>query len=201
MADREHVRLGDERELLALGVVALAGELERVADAALAAAAGVDGHLRGHFVRRALVHEAAGAAVQVLGVLADDDEVDVGRAFVLERRLDAGEQFHRPQVDVLVEAEAEVEQQLALQDAGGDVGMADRAEQDRVELAQLVEAVGRQRFARFEIAVAAPVEVREVELEVFQLGDGLQNFHAFGGDFRPGAVAADDGDLSVRDSC
>ena len=72
-----HVGLGDQRELLALGVVALAGELEGVADAALAALAGVDGRLRGDFVGRALVHEAPDAAVQVLGVLADDDEVDV----------------------------------------------------------------------------------------------------------------------------
>ena len=87
--------------------------------------------MRGDFVRRALVHEALDAAVEVLGVLADDDEVDVGRAFVAQRRLDAGEQLHGPQVDVLVEAEAEVEEQLALEDAGGDVGMADGAEQDR----------------------------------------------------------------------
>ena len=107
-----------------------------------------------------------------------------------------GNSFTGPQVDVLVEAEAEVEQQLALEDAGGDVGMADGAEQDRVELAELVEAVGGQRFARFEIAVAAPVEVGQLELDVFELGDGLEDFHAFGGDFGAGAVAADDGDLS-----
>ena len=63
---------------------------------------------------------------------------------------------------------------------GGDVGMADGAEQDGVELAQLVEAVGGQRFAGFEIAVAAPIEMGEVELEAFQLGDGLQNLDALG---------------------
>ena len=68
--------------------------------------------------------------------------------------------------------------------------------QDGVELAELVEAVGGQRFAGFEVAVAAPIEVRELELEVFQLGDGLQDFDAFGGDFRAGAVAADDGDFA-----
>ena len=78
----DHVRLGDERELLALGVVALLAELEGVADAAFAAAAGVEGRLRGDFVRRAFVHEALDAAVEVFGVLADDDEVDVCRAFV-----------------------------------------------------------------------------------------------------------------------
>ncbi len=126
----------------------------------------VDGRLRGDFVRRALVHEAAGAAVEVLSVLADDDEVDVRGAFVAKRRFDAGEQLHRPQVDVLVEAEAQVEQQLALQDAGLHVGMPDRAEEDCIELPQLVETVGGQGFARFEIAVAAPIEVREIELQI-----------------------------------
>ena len=53
-----------------------------------------------------------------------------------------------------------------------------------------------QRFAGLEVAVAAPVEIGELELDVFELGDGLENLHAFGGDFGPGAVAADDGDLS-----
>ena len=192
----DDVRLGDERELLALWVVALAGELERIANAALAAAAGVEGRLRGDFVGRAFVHEALDAAVEVFGVLADDDEVDVGGAFVAQRRFDAGEQLHGAKVDVLVEAEAEVEQQLAFEDAGGDVGVADGAEEDRVELAELVEVVGREGFARFEIAVAAPVEIGEFELDVLELGDGFQNFDAFGSDFWAGAVSADDGDFA-----
>ena len=144
---------------LPLGLLRLRRQLERIADAALAALAGVDGRLGGDFVRRALVHEAAGAAVQVFGVLADDDEVDVLGPLSLQRRLDAGKQLDGPQVDVLVEAEAQVEQQLAFEDAGRDVGMADGAEQDGVELAKLVEAVGRQGLAGLEVAVAAPVEV------------------------------------------
>ena len=78
----DDVRLGDERELLAFGVVAFFAELEGVADAALAAAAGVEGGLRGDFVRGAFVQEALDAAVEVFGVFADDDEVDVFGAFV-----------------------------------------------------------------------------------------------------------------------
>ena len=114
-----------------------------------------------------------------------------------ERRLDAGEQLHRAEVDVLVEAEAEVEEQLAFEDAGLHVGMADGAEEDAVELAELVEAVGGQGFAGFEIAVAAPVEVGELEVavEAFELGDGLEDLDAFGGDLGAGAVAADDCDV------
>ena len=42
---------------------------------------------------------------------------------------------------------------------GLHVGMADGAQQDAVELAELVEAVGGQGFAGLEVAVAAPVEI------------------------------------------
>ena len=109
--------------------------------------------------------------------------------------LDAGEELYGAEVDVLVEAEAEVEQQLALEDAGGDVGMADGAEEDGVELAELVEAVGGERFAGFEVAVAAPVEIGELELEVLEFGDGLEDLDALGRHFRARAVAADDCNL------
>ena len=95
-------------------------------------------------MRGALVHEAAGAAVDVFGVLAHDDEVDVSGPLSLSGRFDAGEQLHGPQVDVLVEAEARSKQQLALEDAGLHVGMADGAEEHGVELAELVEPVGGQ---------------------------------------------------------
>ena len=151
--------------------------------------------MRGDFVRRAFVHEALHAAVEVFGVFADDDEVDVLRVLALDGALDAGEQLHGAEVDVLVEAEAEVEQQLAFEDAGLHVGVADGAEEDAVELAELVEAVGGEGFAGLEVAVAAPVEVGELELEAVLLGDCLEDFDAFGRYFRAGAVAADDCDL------
>ena len=112
-----------------------------------------------------------------------------------ERRLDAGEELHGAEVDVLVEAEAEVEEELALEDAGGDIGVADGAEEDGVELAELVEAVVGEWAAGFEVAVAGPIEVGELEADVLLLGDGFQNFDAFGGDFGAGAVSADDGDF------
>ena len=113
----------------------------------------------------------------------------------LMRAFDAGEQLHRPQVDVLVEAEPQIEEQLPLEDAGLHVGMADRAEQDRVELAQLVEPVGGQCFAGLEVAIAAPVEMREVELEPVLLGHRLQHLHALGRHFRTRTVATNHRDL------
>ena len=82
-------------------------------------------------------------------------------------------------------------QQLAFEDARGDVGMADGAEQDGVELPQLVEAVGGEGLAGFEIAIAAPVEFGELQLvgKAFDFGDGLENFDAFSRHLRSRAVA------------
>src|SRR5262249_54666976 len=150
-------------------------------NAALAALAGVESCLRGDFVRRAFVKEALDAAVEVFGVFADDDEVDIVWAFVFQRRLDAGEELHGAEVDVLVEAEAKIKEELALEDAGGDIGVADGAEEDRVELAELLEAVVWKRGAGLEVAIAAPVQVRELELDVLELGDCVQNLDALGG--------------------
>ena len=96
--------------------------------------------LRGDFVGRVLLQEAADAAVQVFGVLADDDEVDVLRSLAGQRGFDAGEQLHRAQIDVLIELEPQLQQQAFFEDAGRHVGMADRAEEHGVELSQFVGA-------------------------------------------------------------
>ena len=68
-----------------------------------------------------LLEEAAGACVQPLGVLADDDEVDVLRAFAEDRGGNARIELHRTQVDVLVELEADLQDEAALEDARRDV--------------------------------------------------------------------------------
>ncbi len=48
------------------------------------------------------------------------------------------------------------------EDAGRDVGMADRAQEDGVERAQLVDGARGQDFAGAQVAVAAEVEVRQL---------------------------------------
>ena len=54
---------------------------------------------------------------------------------------DPGQQPHRPQVDVLIEALAERQDQLPHGDVSGTDGCADRAEVDRVERREPLEAV------------------------------------------------------------
>ena len=121
-------------------------ELERVADAPLDAESGVHRTLRGDLVRRADAQRATLADVRTLGVLADHDEV--------VRRVPAGRgSDERSLVDVQVEIEAHLEQQAALDDAGWNLGGADRAEQDAVEGPQLVERRVGEDLAVAEVAL------------------------------------------------
>jgi hypothetical protein len=63
------------------------------------------------------------AAIQVLGIFAHYDEINVGRSFACQRRLDAGQQLDRPQIDVLVQLEAKLQQQPLFQYARWYIGM------------------------------------------------------------------------------
>src|SRR5438067_4109231 len=116
-----------------------AGQVEGVAEAALHPEPGVDGALGGDLVAGALAEEAALAGVGPFGVLPDDDHVDVVGALPGQRRRGAGEEADGTEVDVEVELEAQPQQEPPLEDAGGDLGGTDRAEEDGVEAGQLVE--------------------------------------------------------------
>jgi hypothetical protein len=119
------------------------GPLEGVPDDALHTEGGVEADLGGHLVRGVPAQHAAVAHVRALGALPDAEHVDL--AGLGQRAADAVEEPRRPQVHVVVELEAELEQQAALEDAGGHRRVADRAEQDRVVLAELLEdGVGQQ---------------------------------------------------------
>ena len=156
------------------------GQLERVADAALDAHPGVDRALRGDLVRRALAQHAALADVRALGVLADDDEV-------VRLGVPGSGADERPLVDVQVELEAHLQQQAALDHPGRHLGRADRAEQDRVEAAQLVERRVGQDLAVAQVARAAEVEVGRVDVDA----GGAHHLHRLGRHLGPDAVAAD----------
>ena len=69
--------------------------------------------------------------------------------------------------------------------------MADRAEENRLELAQFVHRAVRQHLAGLEVALAAEIVGVPVDLEAEFLGRRLGDFDAFRRDFRAGAVAAD----------
>ena len=100
---------------------------------------------------------AAGAGVEALGALADHHEVDLAGLDVGQRAGGAGPQPGRAQVDVLVEVEAQLQQQAALEHARRHGRVADRAEQDRVVPGQLVEHRVGQHLAGAEVAGGAQV--------------------------------------------
>ena len=96
----------------------------------------------------------------------------------------------RALVDVQVELEAHLQQQPTLDDPGRHRRRADRAEEDGVERAQLVERGVGEDLAVAEVAVAAEVEVDRVDGDARRLDD----LDRLGGDLGPDAVTPDDGD-------
>ncbi len=194
VAIRQDVGLRNEGQFF-LGIVSLAREFKRPADAPLATLASVNGRLLGDFVLGSLFQKTADTAIHVLRVFTNDHEVDVGRAFVFERRFDAGKQFNRPQIDVLIELKAKFKQQTFFKHARRHIGMSHRTEIDRVELSQLVHGPLGQSLARAKIPLAPKVEMRQLIREVFEFGDRFENFESFAGDFGTGTISADDGDI------
>ena len=110
----QHVVLVDQRELLA----PRGGPYERIPYDPLHAHRRVDADLGGDLVRRALADDAAVAAVQPFGALAYDDEVDELAVDDARRqwRRDAGVELGRPQVHGVVEREAQLQQEPALEE-------------------------------------------------------------------------------------
>src|SRR6516164_4774643 len=79
----------------------------------------------------------------------------------------------------------------------GDVRRTDGAEQDGVELAELVGAVGRHHHAMLAVIVRTPVEVLKVQGEsAIALGAHLQDLHSGLNHLGPDAITAHGGDLA-----
>ena len=126
-----------ERDLLA--APGLHGQVERVSHDALDAVARVDRLLHRHLVLGPLPVEAAGARVQALGVLTNDDEVHVLFRVTGHQRLNPRVANHGAQVDVLVQLEPDLQQQVALEDPGSDTWIAHGPQEDGVHLPQPVQ--------------------------------------------------------------
>jgi hypothetical protein len=166
VAEREHVRLRYQREHLALGIISFARIFECPANAALATLTGIHSGLRGYFIGRVLFQESADAAIQILGVLAHDDEIDIFRLLPGQRRFDAGEQLHGAQIDVLIQFKSQGQEQAFFDDARRHVGVPHGAEKYGVKFSQFVGAPVGQSFAGAQIALAAPIEVRRFVFEI-----------------------------------
>ena len=165
------------------------GSLEGVAHYPLDAVGGVDADLGRNLVGGTDPHGAAVAAVESLGALANDDEVDVagigqgaGHPLVVLRRA---------QVHVVVEREAQLEEQPSLEDAGGDGGVSDRSQEDGVVALDGLKIVVRE-------CVAGGMPAPRPQIEVGRgVGDGavgqnsVEDLQALGYDLLADPVPGD----------
>ena len=192
LLDRHGVRFVDEGDLLA---IAEPGALEGVARDPLDPAAGED-HVDGDaLVRRALAGPGAFAAVHVLGVLAQDEDVDVLLGLVLQRGEPRVVQDERPEVDVEVESPAEPEDDVRLEHASRDARVTHRTEQHRVERAHRLQGRGVEAPAVSEELLAGPIEDgalgREAEAGLTRVEHQERRLDDLG----PDPVATEDPDL------
>ena len=170
---------------------ALHGQLEGVTHHALHTVGGVDGDFGGHLVRGATAHRAAGTAVQAFGAFTHDHEVDVTR--VGKRRGNALVQLGRTQVHVLVQVEAELEQQAAFQNARLDARIADGTQQDGVGLLDALLFLFRKNRAVAQVTLGTKIEILVIEFGD-ALGRLLQSLLGPRSHFLANAIAWNDGD-------
>ncbi len=164
-------------------------ELERVADDPVDALVGVELLLDRDLVVGARLEAAADADVQPLGVLAEDDEVDVRRRAILQRAQPRVEQPHRAVIDVEIELEPRAEQDVARVTVVGHTRIAERADEDRVELPQRRVAVGRHRDAGAQVMIGAPRQRLELDRAAEDVRCPPKHLHRLGGRFDADAVA------------
>ncbi len=126
----QHVGLVHQSQVFA----ALGGAGEGVAHHPLHPVGGIEADLGGHLVVGAGADRAAGAGVGAFGAFPDDDEVDLREAG--QRAGYTPIEPGGPQVDVVVQGEADFQQQTAFQQPAGHRRVADGAEQDGVIPAQ-----------------------------------------------------------------
>ena len=141
-------------------------------------------------------HAAADGGILTFGILPHHPEIDVAGLAIGERRRHAGHQPHRPQIDVLVELAAELNERAPQRDVIGNFRRpADGAEEDRVMAADLVLPVLRHHaLVLGVIIVGGEVEMIVAQLEAEFLGGGLENAHALRHHLLADAVARNDRD-------
>ena len=164
--------------------------IEGVSNDAVHAFVGVDLLLNGHFVLGASLEAAADAHVQPFRVLAKHDEVHVGRSLPFERTQPLVQQLHRTIVDIEIQLEAGAQQNVAGVAVVRHPRIAERADQDRVELVpQHGIAIGRNRDAGGQIVIGAPRQRLQHERATKHFADRAKHLDGFGGDIDADAVA------------
>src|SRR5208282_4078383 len=142
-----------------------------------------------------LEHPPADGGILALGVLAHHHEVDVARTAVGERARHPGHQAARPQVHVLVEAAAPLDERAPERNVVGNARRpADGAEIYGRVRAHALEPILGHHPPVLEVVVAAPRQLVPVEFDTEAAADGFEHALALGHDFLADAIAGNDGD-------
>ena len=149
-------------------------------------------------MRGADANGATVAAVETLGAFAHDNKVDVtgvgqgaGNTLVV---------LGGTQVHIVVESEAQLEQQPSLKDAGGDGRVADCAEKNHVVALDGLEILVGEGVAGRMPALRTQIEVGRGVVDALIRQDTVQDFEAFGDDFLADTVARDYCDVQCHGS-
>jgi hypothetical protein len=102
---------------------------------------------------------------------------------------------HGAEIDVLAEGAANGDEQAPKGNVIRDAGVADRAEEDGVEGAELLEAVGGHHPAGVQVRFAAPIKFLPAALETKAAAGGFEDANAFRNDFLTDTVAGNYRDL------
>src|ERR1019366_8669403 len=149
--------------------------------------------LGAHFDRQPAVRASAVPGVLTLGVLADDDPVDVGA--VGQRALDARKQARRTHVRVLVEALGYRQPQPPQRYMVCNLQAADGAEEDRIERPQPLQPAFGDVVAALEEVLGVPVETLDREAKApIDRGARGQHLQPGGDHLGPYPVARDGGE-------
>ena len=186
VGETARVRFRDAHQVVA----PLASSLERVSNDPLDRHAAENRDFDGNLIRGADVDPSAGARVLPLGVFSDEQHVDVGRTAAEQGRGRPREEAHRPQVHVLLEPLSNRKEEAPEADVIGDGRPADRAEVDRIEPPQDIEAVGRHHLTGLLVVRRSPGERLEFQL----WAHGLERFESLGDHLRTDAVTRNHGD-------
>src|SRR5437879_105865 len=126
--------------------LALKGQLEGVTHDAVATLLGKDALLYRDLKVGVAVESSTGFRVFAFVVFANDAQINVPRRTVLDRRINALEQPHRPQVYILLEGATNGYQQSPKRNVIGHAWIANCSQKDRVKGTQLIKAIKGHHF-------------------------------------------------------
>ena len=143
-------------------------------------------------LRRPPAAPLSGSRVLALGVLADENHVNVLALHTGKRTRSAFEELHRTHVHILVEPMTDLKEQIAKRNMVGNPRISDRTKEDRVELLQCLKRVRRHHASVLQVIFAPPREMLKLKRErPILFRRRIENLDALGNDLWANAITRD----------